>query len=170
MKGSLYSCLLIACLPSGIKTLIWHLETIYMVDWTNVKFTETVSLRWVTKDKWSRCLVGSWAMCEQRMIEGGRVWQVVKTGSTQRWYKLMWATKNPWAVKDKWSQCWGWLHAGQSFEWTPELWTCFASKNVVMKWRLIGKGFQLQNQITRIYKSSHKNIISLHKYDDMYTL
>ena len=119
MKGSLYSCLLIACLPSGIKTLIWHLETIYMVDWTNVKFTETVSLRWVTKDKWSRCLVGSWAMCEQRMIEGGRVWQVVKTGSTQRWYKLMWPTKNPWAVKDKWSQCWGWLHAGQR---TPELW------------------------------------------------
>ena len=29
VKGPLYSCLLISCLPSG-KTLNWHLETIYM--------------------------------------------------------------------------------------------------------------------------------------------
>ena len=29
VKGQLYSCLLISCLPSG-KTLNWHLETIYM--------------------------------------------------------------------------------------------------------------------------------------------
>ena len=29
VKGSLYSCLLIACLPSGSRTLNWHLESIY---------------------------------------------------------------------------------------------------------------------------------------------
>ena len=31
VKGSLYSCLLIAHLPSGSKTLNWHLETIHIV-------------------------------------------------------------------------------------------------------------------------------------------
>ena len=29
VKELLYSCLLISCLPSGNKTLNWHLETIY---------------------------------------------------------------------------------------------------------------------------------------------
>ena len=29
VKGPLYSCLLIVCLPSGSTTLNWHLETIY---------------------------------------------------------------------------------------------------------------------------------------------
>ena len=30
VKGFLYNCLLIMCLPSGSRTLHWHLETIYI--------------------------------------------------------------------------------------------------------------------------------------------
>ena len=35
MKGSLYSCLLSACLPSGSRMVNWRMETIYMLaHWT----------------------------------------------------------------------------------------------------------------------------------------
>ena len=36
MKGLLYSCLLIVCLPSGSRTSNWHLETIYTLCWNHM--------------------------------------------------------------------------------------------------------------------------------------
>ena len=43
VKGLLYSCLLITCLPSGSRTLNWHLETIYNPNLTQIQQTYSLS-------------------------------------------------------------------------------------------------------------------------------